>query len=269
MHRGTDKRVLVSHHATLKESSNRASLNKHRMKSQLRHMIRTNASQPLPQSTTPPYEQKSKLRGGDHVVAGGRRRTTSVSDRFTISHEPTRHTSVTTTHPDRGGATSNAMQDRLTRDETEAAEDRRHETQERQAALEAINKISRAHGLHVDDLADALRRQSQHDRREQTDLSDKGGHRVVLSRHKVRKNVRRRKLTGRNSRRRRGGVSMVILSQRRRARTRRKQQKIQLKIAEMSVQELRHFLIEKQLIKPSSKAPEDVLRHIARGIFMS
>jgi len=161
------------------------------------------------------------------------------------------------------------MRDRLTSDEVEAAEDRRHETQERQAALKEINKISRAHGLHVDDLADALRRQSQHDQREDTDLSDKGGHRVVLSRHKVRKNVRRRKLTGRNSRRRRGGVSMVILSQRRRARTRRKQQKIQLKIAEMSVQELRHFLIEKQLIKPSSKAPEDVLRHIARGIFMS
>lgn len=212
--------------------------------------------------------RSQSYRGGVHVVASGRRRT-SVSDRFTISHEPTRHTSVTTTHPAREGATSNAMQDRLTSDEVEAAEDRRHETQERQAALEEINKISRAHGLHVDDLADALRRQSQHDQREQTDLSDKGGHRVVLSRHKVRKNVRRRKLTGRNSRRRRGGVSMVILSQRRRARTRRKQHKIQLKIAEMSVQELRHFLIEKQLIKPSSKAPEDVLRHIARSIFMS
>ena len=103
----------------------------------------------------------------------------------------------------------------------------------------------------MDDLVDALSKRAG------------GGDAAGAKPRKVRRRVR----TGR--RRRRGDLSVVIMSHRHRARTRRKQQRIQSKIGEMGMAQLKEFLVQKGLIKPSSKAPEDVLRHIARGIFVN
>ena len=98
--------------------------------------------------------------------------------------------------------------------------------------------------------------------------SDGNGKEKVKARAKVRKAPRRRKSKTRN-RRRNGGISVTIPSLKNRARTRRRHTRIQNQIGTMSYDALHNFLSEKGLIKPSSTAPDAVLRQIARGMFFN
>ena len=79
---------------------------------------------------------------------------------------------------------------------------------------------------------------------------------------------KRRSKTARN-RRQRNGISFIIPSGKNRARTRRRYMHIQRKIRDMNYETLHHFLVKKNLIKPSSTAPEAILRQIASSMFFN
>lgn len=163
-------------------------------------------------------------------------------------------------------------------------------------AVEEVRKITHAHGLKIDDLVDALVSQEKGGRSggavaEATPVSSEvldGPSETAEVRgtsHSIRKHLerqerrarrfRRRRRTGRRRRRPRnhGGdpdtVSVTILSHKNRVRSHRKHSRIKRSIEKMGYAQLKAFLVQKGLVKPSSTAPESMLRQIAQGIFVN